>query len=128
VVVNGVDLSDHVRSVSLVLGIAGRPAHTVADIQDYEMPGTQVVQDPTIAFYQDYAAGEVYATLMTLWQNRTTFNLVVKNDAGATSVTNQAFTVPVFVKSLPVLSGERGNEHMADVTCGVAGPMTIATS
>lgn len=129
VVANGVDLSDHVESVSgLELGINGQMAAAMGELQDYDMPGTTTVSDPQITFYQDYAAAKVYATLFPLWQNRTTFNLVVKADAGANATTNPAWTVPVFISKEPLLQGKRGDRHMAPVTFKVAGAMTVATS
>lgn len=128
VVLNSVDLSDHVESVELTLGINGQPAAAMADIQDYEMPGTQVVSDITINMYQDFAASKTYQTLKTLYDNRTTFNAVLKADSGSTATTNPQFTIAVFIKSLPVLSGSRGDRHMAQVVLGPAGLLATATA
>jgi hypothetical protein len=129
VVVNGVDLSDHVESISGVeIGINNQAAAAMGEVQDYDMPGTQNLGDPVLTFYQDYAASKVYATFFPLFQNRTVFNLVIKADAGANATTNPAFTIPVFVMKKPLLSGKRGDRHMAPVTLKVAGAMTVATS
>lgn len=129
IIINGVDLSDHVESVSgIELGINAQAAAAMGEVQDYDMPGTQNLGDPTITFYQDYAAAKVYATLITLFTNRTTFNLLVKADAGANAVTNPQWTIPVFLSKKPLLAGTRGARHMAPVTFKVAGLMTIATS
>lgn len=128
-VVNGVDLSDHVESVSGVeIGINNQAAAAMGEIQDYDMPGTQNLGDPVLTFYQDYAASKVYQTLFPLYSNRTTFNIVIKADAGANATTNPAFTIPVFISKKPLLAGKRGDRHMAPVTCKVAGAMTVATS
>lgn len=126
---NGVDLSDHVESISgLELGINGQMAAAMGELQDYDMPGTTTVSDPQVTFYQDYAAAKVYATFFPLWQNRTTFNLVVKADAGARSPTNPEWTVPVFISKKPLLQGKRGDRHMAPVTLKVAGAMSVLTA
>jgi hypothetical protein len=128
VVVNGVDLSDHVESVEWVDEINGQAAAAMGEVQDYEMPGTLVVSPIQVTFYQDFAASKVYATLHPLWAARTTFNIVIKNDAGATAATNPAHTCPVFIGREPVISGQRGQRHMAPVTFKPAGLMTTATS
>lgn len=128
VVVNAVDLSNRVESVEVIMQTNEQPAAAVSEIQDYNMPGTLMITNPKITFYQDYAAANVYATFYAAWAARTTFNLVCKNDAGATSATNPAWTIPVFVKEAPFLTGKRGERHMAPVTCSVAGAATVATS
>ena len=127
-VVNSVDLSDHVESFSLEVGLNKQAAAAMQDLQDYDMPGTQVVTEPTITFYQDYATSKVYQTLVALYTNRTTFNIIANADAGANAATNPAWTVPVFVLKMPVMTGKRGDRHMAPVSLGVAGLATIATS
>lgn len=129
VTVNGVDLSDHVEAVSGIdIGINNQAAAAMGEVQDYDMPGTQNLGDPMITFYQDYASSKVYATFIGLFTNRTTFNLVVKADAGANSATNPAWTIPCFVSKKPLMAGKRGDRHMAPVTLKVAGLMSIATS
>lgn len=90
--------------------------------------GMQTITDPVITFYQDYAPGKVYATFLALWNSQASFNLVMKPDAGARATTNPEWTVPVLLKSMPVLMGKRGDRHMAPITCTVAGVVSIATS
>jgi hypothetical protein len=124
---NGVDLSDHDNKIEFTVEINGQAAAAMSEIEDYEMPGTRKVSPISAEFYQDYAASKVYQTLMTLWTNRTTFNAILKADAGANATTNPAFTVPVFIKSMPVISGSRGDAHKTTVTLQPAGLMTIAT-
>lgn len=128
VVLNGVDLSDHVESVEFVPALNSQNAAAMSDVEDYSMPGTRVIGDISLNMYQDFAASKTYATLMTLWTNRTTFNAVIKADAGANATTNPQFTVAVFVKSFPVVSGSRGDRHMTQVVLAPAGVMSIATS
>lgn len=128
VVVNSVDLSDHDNQLEYTVGLNGQPAAAMGEVQDYEMPGTQTVSPIKAKFFQDFASGKVYATLMPLYTNRTTFNIVMKTDAGATSGTNPAHTVPVFIGSMPIISGTRGDAHMIDVTFTPAGLLSVATS
>jgi hypothetical protein len=128
VVVNSVDLSDHVEEVSLVATTNKQFAAAMGDLNDYNMPGTLALSDITVTFYQDYASAKVYATLNAAWAARTTFNIVCKPDAGANATTNPAWTIPVFVASMPVMQGKRGDRHMAPVTFAVAGAHSVATS
>lgn len=126
--VNAVDLSDHVKSITYTEGINGVDAAAMADVQDYEMPGTIVISDISVLFFQDYAASKVYATIHPLVANRTTFNIIVKADAGATATTNPAFTIAVFVRSHPWVNGARGDGHMTQVVFAPAGAQSIATA
>lgn len=128
VVANSVDLSDHVESVTVEMGINDQFAAAMGEVQDYSMPGTTTVADLQITFYQDFAASKVYATLEPLWAARTVFNIVVKNDSGANATTNPAWTIPVFISKQPFVTGKRGDRHMAPVVCKVAGAISIATS
>lgn len=128
VVVNGVNLSDHVESVSYEEGLNGQMASAMGEAQDYEMPSTIKIGDITINFYQDFAAAKVYATIHPLVVNRSTVNLSIKADAGANATTNPQFTIPVFVRNKPVFNGTRGDRHMTQVVFAPAGLQTVATS
>lgn len=127
-VVNGVDLSTMLQSIEINVNTNALQAAGMQERQDYSIPGTDVIDDPQLTFDQDYAAAKVYATFMALWQAHTTFNIVAKVDAGATAATNPAWTIPVFVKKMPLLQGSRGDKHMAPVTLAVAGALSVATS
>lgn len=128
VVLNSVDLSDHVDSVELKASMNDQPAAAMGDVEDYAMPGTRVIDDITLNMYQDFASSKTYATLMTLWTNRTTFTATIKADSGANATTNPAFSVSVFIKSFPIVSGKRGDGHMTQVVLKPAAAMSIATS
>ena len=128
VVVNSVDLSDHVEQLTLEANINKQVAAAMQDLQDYDMPGTLMLSDIAITFYQDYAAAKVYATLEAAWAARSTFNCVCKADAGANATTNPAWTIPVFILKMPVMMGKRGDRHMSACSLAPAGLYTIATS
>jgi len=127
-VVNGVDLSDHVETISYEEGINGQPAAAMTEVQDYEMPGTIKISDITVTFFQDFASSKVYATIHPLVAARSTFNITVKADTGANAATNPAFTIPVFVRSSQVFNGTRGDRHMTQAVFAPAGAQTVATS
>lgn len=128
VVVNGVDLSNRVERVEARVGTNKQVGAAMGEIQDYSIAGTLTIDDISAEFYQDYDTAKVYATLYAAWAARTTFNIVLKASSGATSATNPAFTVPVFVGAMPLMQGTRGDRHMAPVTLAVAGEMTRAVA
>jgi hypothetical protein len=128
ITLNSVDLSDHVESVSFVVGLNDAPAAGMGEVEDYSMQGTRVVSDITCNGFQDFASSKWYATLMTLWTNRTAFNAVIRADSGAKAPTNPEFTVSVFIKTFPVVSGKRGDGHMSQLVMKPAGAISIATS
>lgn len=127
VVANSVDLSDHDNKIEFTVQTNGQDAAAMGEAEDYQMAGTRKVSPIQCEFFQDYASGKVYATLMALWTARSTFTLVLKADAGATATTNPQFTVTVFIANMPVISGTRGDRHMTNVTFQPASALAIAT-
>ena len=112
--------------MSYVEGLEGQRADAMSESQKYELPGLINIGDVTVSFYQDFATSKVYATIHPLVVARSVFNIVMKADAGATSATNPAFTLPVFVRSAPVFNGTHGDRHMTQVVFAPAGLQTIA--
>ena len=127
-VVNGVDLSNRVEKVEIKATTTKQPGAAMGNLKSYSIPGTLDIEDVQVEFYQDYAAAKVYATLVAAYEARTIFNLVAKASSAATSSTNPAWTIPVFVGSMPVMQGTRGDRHMAPVTFAVAGEYSIAVA
>lgn len=127
-VVNGVDLSAKVESVTFEVNTNMVDAAAMGNVQDFGMASTLSVSDPTVTFYQDYAAAKTYATLYAAWLARTPINIVGKASSGARSTTNPEWTLPCIVKKMPLLTGKRGDRHMAPVTFGVAGDLSVLTA
>lgn len=128
VIVNSVDLSDHVKSVQLTVGLDESEAQGMGDLQKYKEPLLQTVEDIAVNFYQDFDTAKVYQTIMPLWTNRTKFTITVKGDSGADGAANPKFSVTVFVKTKPIISGDHGTLHMSQCVFGIAGVMTIDTT
>lgn len=126
--VNGVDLSDHVETVTFEGNTEGFAIREYGNDQQYDRPGMLVMSNPVATFYQDYAAGKVYATIYAAWIAMTVFNIVGKASSGATSATNPAWTIPAYVAKTPLMVGKRGDRHMAPVTFGVGGILSVATA
>lgn len=126
--VNGVDLSNRVEMLEFTVKTNAFRGDAMGDQQQYELPGLYVVDDIKVTFYQDYAAAKVYATLYAAWSvPQTIFNVVGKASSGATAATNPQWTIPCFVKQMPLMKGTHGDRHMSDATFGVAGNISVAT-
>lgn len=125
ITVGGVDLADHVASVSLNLSYAdvattafGATAVTrVAGLGDHSV---------SLDFHEDYASGEVNATIAPLVSGTTT--ITVKPVDETTSATNPQWTFTVLVTEWPLLDGSVGDLASASVTWPVSGDITTATS
>lgn len=115
VVVNSVDLSDHVSAVTIE---ASRPEVDVtamgADYQEF-IPG---IPDATItvSFFQDFAAGEVHATLQPLSVSDTPFPVAIKPTTAAISATNPEIQMSALLYNYSPLAGDVGSANTMDVT------------
>lgn len=125
ITVGGVDLADHVASVSLNLSYAdvattafGSTAVTrVAGLGDHSV---------SLDFHEDFASGEVNATIAPLVSGTT--EIVVKPVDEATSATNPQWTFTVLVTEWPLLDASVGDLASASVSWPVSGDITTATS
>lgn len=127
VVVNAVDLSDHVASVEINM--------SAEDVATTAMGATGVTRLPglrdesfTITWRQDFAAAEVDATLFPLYSGGTSHTVVVKPTSAAVGATNPTFTGTCYLLEYAPLSGEVGSVADSDTTFVVDGVITRATS
>ncbi len=128
-VVNGVTLTDHVEKIEWEAHTDDFRGDAMGDTSKYKLAGLLEVPDIKATFYQDYNTAKVYATLYAAWSvPQTYFTVVAKASSGSTTATNPQFTISCFVKSMPIIKGEHGARHMADVVFGVAGVMSVAVA
>lgn len=126
VMINSVDLSDHVRSVTI---------NYKAEIQDKTAGGASSrariagLKDWSIdvEFNQDYAAGEVDATLFPL-VGAAAFPIVIKPDGSATAVTNPKFTGNALLESYSPIAGSIGDLATTTITMQGDGGLSRATA
>lgn len=115
ITVNGVNLSDHVSSVEVnfvkdeveTTNFSGQGRERVAGLKDDSF---------VVTFQQDYAAGEVNATLSPLYNAETEFTVVVKPTAAAVSATNPSYTATCILLEYQPLSGSVGDLSETEVT------------
>jgi len=125
ITIGGVDLSDHIASVALTESYAdvattafGNTAVTrVAGLGDHSV---------SLDFHEDYASGEVNATIAPLIGATTTVSIKPVNET--TSATNPLWSMTVLITEWPLIDGAVGDLASASITWPVSGDITTATS
>ena len=125
VTVGGVDLSDHVVSVTLPASADEIDDTAMGDTYRSRLGG---LKDWSIQinFHQDFAASKVDATIFPLLG--TVAAVTVKAVNGATSATNPLYSGSVLVNDYPVLSNGVGELATAQVNWPGSGALTRATA
>lgn len=125
VTINSVDLSDHVRSVTISYS-ADMVEDTNMGDNTHLMLGGLKNWNIDVEFSQDYAASEVDATLFPLVG--TTFTVDVKPTSAAVSATNPKYTATGILESYNPIAGSVGELSTTSVTIQPAGDLSRATS
>jgi hypothetical protein len=125
ITINGVNLSDHITSVSL---------STSDDVVDTSAFGTGGARtrvagladnSVTLEFAQDYAAANVEATIYPLLGTTTTV-VVSPTSTSPGTATNPSYTFSALVSEWQPLSGAVGELATASVTWPISGVITKA--
>lgn len=122
VTVNNVDLSDHVKQVTV--------NYSAESLENTAMGATTKSRQAglldwsvEVEFYQDYETGKIDATLFPL-VGAAAFAIHVKPDAGTISATNPDFTGNVILPEYSPVSGSVGELSTVSVTFEAAGTLT----
>jgi len=115
VVVNAIDLSDHVKSVTVTLDRNMQDDTAMGHTAQTESPGLKA-NSLSVTFLQDFAAGEVDATLWPLYDAATSHTVVVKETSAAASPTNPKYTLTGYISSYNPIGGSVGDQHTTDVS------------
>lgn len=123
--VNAVDLSDHVRSVTLNVEAEDLEDTAMGDTFRSRIGG---LKDWSIdlEFNQDFAASEIDATIFPILG--TVVEVIVKPTSSAVGPTNPSFTGNVLVSEYNPLDGSVGDLATTSVSWPGAGTLTRATS
>jgi hypothetical protein len=125
ITVNSVDLTDHCSAVSLEQTFD--EAETTAFCSDFRSyaqgPGDATI---TATFYQDFAAGEVDATLWPLAASGGTFSVVVRAGSEPVSGSNPSYTMVSRMFTYSPISGAYGDVSTTEVTFRHAGTAGLA--
>lgn len=126
VTINSVDLSDHVKSVTLNYEAAALDETAMGDTTRTNLAGL-LNWTLTVNFIQDYAASEVDATLFSL-VGAAAFAIAVRPVNTTVSATNPEYQGNAILTSYPPMGGGVGDLEMAQATFASAGALTRATS
>jgi hypothetical protein len=126
VILGGVDLSDHIASVEIAqnfdevettaFGDGGRKR--IAGLEDSSI---------SLSFHQDFAAGEVDATIGPLVGGTAAFDIGPFGTAIAASGTAPRYTGTVLITEWTALNGAVGELSTADITWPVVGKVARGT-
>ena len=121
VVINSVDLSDHVRSITIDISAAELDDSAMGDDWRSRIGG---VKDwsVTLEFNQGFAASEVDATLWPLLGTTTT--ITVKPTSDGVGATNPSYSGSVLVSDHKPLANAYGDLATMSVTYPGAGTLT----
>lgn len=114
-VINGVDLSDHVKSVAISSKNVSQDDTAMGDSAQKSKPGLRE-ESMKITFLQDFAASKVDATLNGLYSGGTSHTVVVKPTSAAVSATNPSYTLTGYIEDYPPIGGSVGEMLTTDVT------------
>ena len=126
VTVNAVDLSDLVASVTLNSSIDVVETTAFSSTAARTRIGGLADNSISLEFHQDYASGEVEATIYPLLGTVTT--VTVKPVNAATSATNPLYTASALVSEWTPLNGAVGELATASVTWPVSGAIVKTTA
>ena len=124
-VINSVDLSDHVTSVTLNYEAELGDDTTMGDDTRTNLGGLKN-WSIDVEFTQNYASGKVDATLWGIVG--ASVPIVLKPTSGAVSATNPSYSGNGVIGSYSPIGNSVGDVAMAPVTIAPAGTLTRATS
>jgi hypothetical protein len=115
VTIGGVDLSDHISSCTI------ETTRDEVDVTSFGAVNKEMLAglgDATMTFtvFQDFAAGEVDATLWPLSTSNTPSVITVKHTNAATSATNPLFSMSGLLMTYSPIAGAIGEASSTDVT------------
>lgn len=115
VIVNSVDLSDHVTQVEVTLDRETTDDSAMGHTARTNAPALKA-NEITVTFNQDFAASEVDDTLWSLYDAATEHTVVVKPTSAAAGATNPSYTLTGFITSYPPIGGSVGDQHQSQVS------------
>lgn len=126
VVINSVDLSDHVRRVAITQSTDMQDITAMGDTWRGNLAGTKE-WTAEVELFQDFGSSSVDDTLNGLIGG-SAVTCVFKPTSGAVSATNPSYTGSAILSEYPVISGEHGQSLMVSITLTGNGALTRATA
>jgi len=126
ITVNGVNLSDHIASVTLTTNRDVVETTAFSSTAARTRIGGLADNSVTLEFHQDYATSSVEATIYPLLGSTT--SVVVKPNGSTTAADNPSYTFSALVSEWTPLNGAVGELATASVTWNIDGAITKATA
>ena len=126
ITVNGVNLSDHVASVTLTANRDVVETTAFSSTAARTRIGGLADNSVTLEFHQDYATSNVEATIYPLLGS--TKAIFVKPNGSTTTTDKPAYSFSSLVSEWTPLNGAVGELATASVTWNIDGAITKATS
>jgi hypothetical protein len=126
-VVDGVNLSDHVRSIAVESTYGTVDVTAMGDTASQIALGLPA-DTITVDFYQDFAAASVDATLQPRYFAGSSFLVSCWGSGTTTSATNPKYSATCIMLQYQPISGEMGAAAMTNVVFNAQGAITRATS
>ena len=127
VVINSVDLSDHVKGVTLNLGADEVDVSTMSSTAWKEFLAGLKEWSIDLTMSEDYSASSVNATLFPL-VGASAVTTTVKPTSSAVGTTNPSFSGSTLVLDYPPVTGTTGQDAAPAVRLRGSGALTRATS
>ena len=127
VIIDGTDLSDHVASVTINQNVDAVETTAFGDGGRTRVGGLED-SSITLDFHQDFAAGDVDATIAPLVGGTASFDIGPFGTAVAASGTAPRYTGTVLLTEWTPLNGSVGDLSTASVTWPVSGVVARATA
>lgn len=125
--VNGVDLSDHVKEISIDLEKEVIETTCMGSNSKTKILGLADSKIP-VTILQDYAAGETDATLWGVYNAGTAVTIAGKPTSAAASSTNPWYSVSALLPQYSPIKGQIGSLAEVQVTFEGTGDVTRATN
>lgn len=125
ITIGGVDLSDHIASVTLSENYAEVATTAFGDTAVTRVAGLGD-HSVSLSFHEDFATSEVHQTVYPLVGTTTAVTVKPTNDA--TAADNPEFSATVLVTEWPILDGTVGDLASASISWPISGAITKATS
>ena len=124
--INTVDLSDHVKSITLNRQFDELEVTAMGDSSHRFVKGLES-STLTFSFLNDDAAASVLATLQAAWGTSVAFSLL-QTKGTAVSATNPLYTGTILVNKTTDINGATGDISTQDITFTINSVVTVATS
>ena len=124
--INSVDLSDHVKSITLNRTFDELEVTAMGDSSHRFTKGLEA-STLTLSFLSDTAAASVNATLQAAWGTTVAFSLL-QTKGTAVSATNPLFSGSILVNKTTDLNGAVGDIATQDMTFTVNSVVTVAST